>query len=241
MKYKIVPVKNISRLTAAQRALLSRAPGTPGMGVVHGPAGYGKTIATAWLSNQVPSIAVRAMALWTPSAMLGAILRELRMQPGGSCASQVERIVEALARTEHSLFIDEVHYIARSTRLVETLRDIHDLATVPVILIGEEGIVQQLSHLRRLTSRIAQDVQFQPLDLEDTAMIAQQLCEVEIREDMLARIHQQTHGNCRNTVVALGRIEQTARAKGLQRVGVADIGSKVQLFTGDASPMPVAA
>jgi chromosomal replication initiation ATPase DnaA len=108
---------------------------------------------------------------------------------------------------------------------------------VPVVIVGEETIVQQLSHLRRFTSRIAQEVEFQPLDMEDTALVAQQLCEVEVREDLLAKIHAETRGNCRNTVVALGRIEQHARAGGSRVIDLAAwTRSKTQLFTGEASP-----
>ncbi len=240
MKSKIVPVKNIARLTTASRALLTRVPGAPGMGVVHGHAGYGKSTAVTWLSNQVPSIYVRARALWTPSAMLGAMLKELRIQPGGSNAAQVDRIVEALARSGQCLFVDEVDYLVKHTKMIETLRDLHDLATMPVVLIGEDTLLQKLSHLPRLSGRIAQDVPFQPLDLEDTALLAKQLCDIEVREDLVARIHAKTAGNCRLTTVALGKVEQQGLAKGLRSVGSADIDAKVPLFTA-VTPTLVAA
>lgn len=238
MKSKIVPVKNITRLATAQRALLTRAPGTPGIGVVQGPAGYGKTKAVTWLHSQLDnSVNVRAMAVWTPSAMLSALCRELHIQAGGSCASQVERIVERLSMQPAPVWIDEVHYIIRSTRLIETLRDIHDMSNVPVILVGEERTVEQLSGLRRLTSRIAQEVEFEPLDEEDTQLVADELCDVEVRPDLLAKVHDDTRGNTRNIVVALGRIEQHAKARGMQSIGLNDWGNRKQLFTGEASPI----
>ena len=239
MKSVIVPVKNVARLSAASRALLQRAPGAPGIGLVDGMAGYGKSIATAWLSNQTPSIYVRAIALWTPAAMLTAMCRELRLAPGGSCAAQVERVVEALSRSGQTVFIDEVDYITRQTRLIETLRDLHDLATVPVVLIGETGVLERLSHMKRFTSRIAEHVTFEPLDEADAALIARQLCEVTIKPDLLHKILVDTRGNCRNIVVSLARAEQVAKSRGLTEVGLADVGKR-NLFDGGSSPQGAA-
>lgn len=232
MKSRIVKVKNIFKLSEASQALLTRAPGTPGIGVIDGPAGYGKTKATTWLSMQVPCIHVRALALWTPSAMLCDMLAELRLPDGGSCAQMIRRLVNGLT-PGHTIFIDEADYIARSTRLVETLRDLHDIALCPVILIGEEELLTKLAHLRRFTSRVAQHVTFEALDLDDTRVLARELCEVEIKPDLVERIHVTTGGNIRNIVVSLQNAEQRARARGKSAIGIEDIGHK-PLFTGTA-------
>ncbi len=232
MKSKIVPVNNVSRLSAASRALLSRAPGAPGIGLVDGVAGYGKSTATAWLSNQTPSIYVRAMALWTPSAMLGALCRELRLPAGGSCASQVERVVEALSKSGQTVFIDECDYIVKQTRLIETLRDLHDLSTVPVIMIGEEKILERLGHLKRFTSRIAEHVTFAPLDETDAQLMARELCDVTVQPELVTEILRKTGGNCRNIVVSLAQAEKEARNRGLSSIGLADIGKKALFSAG---------
>lgn len=85
------------------------------------------------------------------------------------------------------MFIDEVDYITRQTRLIETLRDLHDLATVPVVLIGETGVLERLAHLKRFTSRIAEHVTFEPLDEEDAQLIARELCDITIQPDLVAQ------------------------------------------------------
>ncbi|MCK9193427.1 MAG: ATP-binding protein [Nevskia sp.] len=231
MKSGIVPVKNVARLSAASRALLQRAPGAPGIGLVDGEAGFGKSTATAWLSNQTPSIYVRAIALWTPSAMLSAMCRELRVASGGSCSQMLDRIVETVSRTGQSVFVDEVDYIIKKTTLIETLRDLHDIATVPVIMIGESGIMERIGHLRRFTSRIAEHVTFQPLDEADAGLIADQLCSVKIKPDLLHQILRDTRGNCRNIVVSLARAEQIAKSSGIDEIGCDHVGKR-KLFTG---------
>lgn len=234
MRVKTVPVKNVARLSAAARALLSRAPGAPGMGLIEGETGYGKSTAVAWLSNQVPSIYVRALSLWSPNVMLKTLCEELRLPSGGANGTLVGRIVEALFRTQQAVFIDEADYLVGSKRMTETLRDLHDLATVPVILIGMSGIDQRLAGCKQLTGRIAQHVQFEALDIEDAALIARELCDVTVQPDLLAKIHADARGSVRLIVVALARIEQHAKAKGLSTIGAADWGAKRQLFTGEA-------
>src|SRR5882672_11477857 len=111
MKSKIVLVKNVARLSDAGEALMRRAPGMPGMGLVSGETGYGKTTAISWYANRANAVYVRAWATWTPAAMMDAILRELGRAARGSCAQMMRDIIEALALSGRSLFIDEADYI----------------------------------------------------------------------------------------------------------------------------------
>ncbi len=234
MLSKIVPVKNVARLNDAGEALRRRPAGMPGMGLVHGETGYGKTTGVTWYANRCNAAYVRAMATWTPSAMFKAIARELRIQARGSCAMMMEDIVEALALSNRPLFVDEADYLIDSKRMTESLRDIHDMTTVPVVLVGMGGIDQRISHRKQLTGRISQDVRFLPADLEDAQTLAKQLCEVEVREDLLAQLHRQSAGSVRLLVVGLTRIEQRARSQGKSHINAAGWGRNDQFFTGDA-------
>lgn len=234
MKSRIVPVKNIALLTQAADVLINRAHGMPGMGLVHGETGYGKTTAVTWLINRVNGVYVRAMATWTPAAMLGAMLHEVDREPKGSCARMTTDLVEALAQTGRPVFVDEADYLIDSKKMTESLRDLHDMATVPVVLIGMGGIDQKLAHRKQLTGRVLEDVKFQPADAADARLIADQLCEVKLRDDLLARVHRASRGGVRHLVVALARIEQFAKARGLGEIGSAEWGKADAFFTGDA-------
>lgn len=244
MRSKIVPVKNIGRLTGSARALTNRAPGAPGMGLVVGLAGVGKSKTIAWLTNrpEFPSVFLRAFATSTPASMLTTLCEELRVHPGGSNALMVKRLCEKLVETPKSIFIDEADYIVDSKRLINTFRDLHDMTDTPIVLIGEPGIEARLQHMHRMTSRIAEHVIFEPLDLQDMTLAAAELCEVTIAEDLVAHIHAATKGNFRMAVVAMGRIEQQARARGLATISLDQWGgTKRQLFTGEAHPTAKAA
>jgi len=233
MKSKTVAVKNVARLTEAGEALIRRPAGMPGMGLVHGETGYGKSTAVAWYRNHCNGVVVRAMATWTPAAMLTAILRELGRVSRGSCAAMTMDCIESLTMSGRPLFVDEADYLVDSKRMTETLRDLHDMATVPVVLIGMGGIDQRLAHRKQLTGRVMQDVQFQPLDEEDAGKIARELCEVAVQPDLIAQLTRQAMGSTRLTVVGLARVEQYARSRGLGSIGTPEWGRR-QFFTGEA-------
>jgi DNA transposition AAA+ family ATPase len=233
MKSKIVPIKNVARLSDAGEALVRRAPGMPGMGLVEGETGFGKTTAVTWYCNRANAVYVRALAAWTPASMFGSILKELGKQPRGSCAQMMDEIIEALALSNRPLFIDEADYLVRSLRMTESLRDVHDLATVPVVLIGMAGIDQRLAHRKQLTGRVMQHVRFEACDAEDAALLARELCEVRVKTDLLADLVKQVGGSVRLIVVGLARIEEYARRKGLDSIGSADWGRRA-FFTGEA-------
>ncbi len=243
MKHKILGVKNVSRLQAAGNALINRSMGMPGIGLIWGPTGYGKTTSATWFINQCNGVYIRAMRTWSPKAMLTALCRELDLdsQRMNNC-EMVEAIIYRLAETGRPLFIDEADYIVESKRLTDTLRDIHDLSTVPVILIGMHGIEKRIRSNEQFTGRIAQWVAFQGADHEDARMLADGLCEVEVRQDLLDALYAEAcpkrkpdaGAEIRRLVVGLGQIEGYAHHRGLSTIALADWPEGREFFIGQA-------
>lgn len=232
MKHQIIPISNVARLREAGRLLLDRAPNMPGMGLIYGTTGVGKSTAVTWYMNQCNGVYVRAMANWTPGAMLKAILRELAISgKETSCSDMTETIVEYLARHNRPLFIDEVDFLVSRRRMLDTLRDLHDLASVPVVLIGMGGIHNKVAkESPQLAGRLMQWVEFEPATLADTVLLADGLCEVKIFEDLVALLHEKTGGLVRNIIVGLAQIEAHARRKGLAIVRARDWPEDKPLF-----------
>lgn len=234
MRSKIVPISNIARLADAANALIHRTPGMPGMGLVEGHTGLGKTTAFAWLTIQHNGVFVRALAATTTRSLLDSICKELGVGRRATNVDTIEAIVQRLAETGRPLFIDEADYLLSKKMLIETLRDIHDLSTVPVILIGMHGFRRKVEHLQQLTGRIAQRVEFEPATADDAALLIKSLADVDVAADLVRKLHSDAHGSVRLMIVGLARIEQFARARNLARITLSDWPSNAEFFVGVA-------
>lgn len=236
MRSKIVPVSNVSRLAEAGEALLNRNPGMPGMGLCYGDTGLGKSTAIAWLATRQHGVYVRAKRVDTPTSLLDAISKELNIASRARVAQTVDAIVNKLAETGRPLFVDEADYVVQQSRLVETLRDLHDLSSSPVILIGMAGIDRKISAIPQLAGRIAQWVQFQPCSAADAKLLARELCEVEVADDLVADLHAKAGGSVRNITVGLAKIEQFGRSRSRTKVELADWPRGEGYFLGHGLP-----
>jgi hypothetical protein len=251
MKDNVLPTENVSRLLAAGDALMNRSPGMPGIGLVWSPTGYGKTTAICWFCISRHGVYVRAVALWSAKAMLEAIARELDidLRKRTTNAGLLHAIVDSLAESRRPLFIDEADYLIEKKCLVDTLRDIHDLSTVPVVLIGEPKIEKDIQHNARFAGRVSQWVRFEGLNMRDARMIADKNCEVDVADDLLEKLFNAASPKDRNRnitggaevrrlVVGLGNIEKRARAMGIRQMTEADWPNGEDFFKGDPVALP---
>jgi hypothetical protein len=230
MKDKIAPVKNLQRLAEHGETLRTRNPRTPGIGVVSGEPGFGKSTGLTWYGvRKARAIYVRGMELWTPSAMLEAIGDELGITIGRNLAKAAQQVVGGLVQQNRTLIVDEADYVVEKRRLINTLRDIHDLAQTPLILVGMKDFVKKLQAAldqRQFADRVAFSLEFQPTDFEDTRLTANELLEIEIEDELLHRVHDASEGNMRRIVVGRQRIETHFRAKGAKKATARDWGNR---------------
>ena len=223
-------IKNVIHLQAALDTLMTRDAHVPGMGLIHGSTGFGKTATVTWMINRIGARYVRASATWTPSAMLTTIMRELGLEPLRSGnAVMVDQISDRLRAGNHVLFIDEADYLLDNKKMIETVRDLHDVATTPVVLIGMEGIERKLAQRQQLARRIAQWVEFRPADLADARILTEAVCEVSLEDDLIEHLLTEAKGNVGNMTVGLARIEQAAKAGSWKRIDREKWGNR-QLF-----------
>lgn len=235
MRNTVAPVKNVAALQLAFEALSTRDPGVPGMGLVHGNTGAGKTTAIAWLVNRTRGVYVRATSGWTPTSMLAKVMSELGSAPFQRRADMLDWVAQTLLEAQRPLFVDEADYLTGSAHkpMLESLRDIADLSGVPVVLIGMKGIEKRLVANPQLARRISHWVEFLPSDLEDARILASAVCEVELDDELLARLHAEAKGSVGLMVVGLSRIESLAKANGWKRVSGEQWGDR-KLFIGGA-------
>jgi DNA transposition AAA+ family ATPase len=235
MRNTVAPTKNVAALQVAYEALSTRDIGVPGMGLVYGYTGAGKTTAITRLVNQTQGVYVRATSGWTPASMLAKVMDELEAAPMQRRAAMLDYIANALAERQRPLFVDEADYLLRDVAMLESLRDVHDLSGMPVVLIGMEGIQKRIAgHPQRaqLARRISHWVEFLPSDLEDAKTLAAAVCEVALDDELLGALHAQAKGSIGLMVVGLARIEALAKANGWKKVS-ADAWGNRKLFLGN--------
>lgn len=211
MRNKLVSNKNVIMLNGVMTELWERPTAVPGIAVVVGATGTGKTTALANAICSHNAIFVRADAVTTVASLLDSICFELGIDYRQRNADKLRAIRAALREAPRPIFVDEADYLTRDQRMLDTLRDIFDTTGVPVVLIGMEGITRRLKRYPQFERRISQCVEFRPCDMEDTALMIRDLCEVDVSRDLIERVFVQTKGSVGLIVVAIAHIEAFAR------------------------------
>jgi len=194
------------------------------MSAVVGRAGTGKTKAGLWLTNRTNAVCVRAYRLWSPTWM--TIMQELGLAPMKRVATMMDRIIEELMISRRPLIIDEFDYVVENSRLLDTIRDIHDMATVPIIVLGEEKLPEKLRHRERFYGRVANWVRFGPASIRDARTLSDAVCEVGVEDDLISKLHAETAGSMRMMTTGLAAIERHGIQQGLKAVSLSDWGDR---------------
>lgn len=236
MKPVVAPVKNVLSTQIAFETLFQRSFGVPGIGLLHGPSGYGKTTTTTYLYNQVNGIYVSARAHDSTSSLMNRIVEELGAQPNHRISRSVDFIIEQMSMYERPLFIDEADYLMNDVRMLETVRDLYDGTEVPVILIGMDQIARRISSRKQFYNRISEWVEFKPADLDDVNTMAHYLLEdgISVDEALLEHLRTSACGEMRRIIIGLTKIEALAMANELEMVTLNDWGD--QPFHGLRNP-----
>lgn len=235
-KQSIAITKNIKRFSAAFGDLAGRSDRVPGLGLVTGQAGTGKTTATTYVCNTQNAVYVTATPFWTSNSMLAKILAELGINPGGATNARMhDLIIERLRMTNRAVLVDEADHLFDNSdrrRLVEGLRSLHDHSNVPIVLIGMEHIRSKLHRYPQLSGRISRSVDFSNLDPEDTRLVLDAICDVQVDVELAELVCARTKGSLRLVIVAAETVESEALAQGWETVTPRLWGNRA-LFPGD--------
>lgn len=221
----VAPLKNVALMMGLVQRLQDRKPHLPGIGVLHGFSGYGKSIATTYAANKLRSRAVyvEARSTWTKKKFHQAILQELA--PGNSYRStpvyeMTEIVAEKLMVNRIVLFIDEADHVV-DRGFIESVRDIYDIAKTPIVLIGEEKLPPKLERYERVDNRILEKVPAQPCDIEDARHLASMYCDqIRVADDLLQRLVDAVRGCTRRVAANLDDIQEEALRRGWETVDV---------------------
>jgi DNA transposition AAA+ family ATPase len=212
----------LTNMSLALRTLLDciEAPeGSPRLGVFYGPSGYGKTIAAGFCASRFEAGYVEAKSVWAQRSILEAIARELGVARLERTNPKIlQQIIDALLREPRPLIIDEMDHLVKK-QSVEVIRDIHDGAGVPILMIGEEALPAKLKEWERFDNRILVATAAQPASFEDGCKLREHYCtRVAIADDLVAHFVDRTKGVTRRVVTNLNTAQRVALEEGVDAI-----------------------
>ena len=149
---KIANINNLSLVAIAMERLMNRPDGLPGLGVLYGPSGYGKTTATVAVANSTQAYYVQLRSAWSKKTLLEKICFEMGIPAAKTPAANLDVICEQLAASQRPLILDEADYLVAKAGMVELVRDIYEGSQSPIMLVGEEMLPNKLKNTSASTA-----------------------------------------------------------------------------------------
>lgn len=230
---KVVPLTNVGLLASAIERAQARPLGLPGLVVMYGPSGLGKSVAAAFAANLHRAYYVECRDTWTKKAFLLAILREMGIAHGRTLSDMVDQVAEQLSRSGRPLIVDDVQYLLDKAA-ANVLTDLYNASQGTIVLIGEERVPTSLAKLERLHNRVLEWAPAQPATLDDLRNLAKaSYPTLGIADDLLEDLRTAVRGCLRRVAVNLYRVHSEASAQCWDSVSLAQWGKR-GWFTGEA-------
>lgn len=224
----IAPLANIAVAERAIARALGRGMHQPGLVVMHGPSGWGKSMAAAWVKARNHAYYVQANDYWTKKSMLQDLCRAmgLKVKPSETVYNMALAVQAQLEQSGRPLIIDEFDY-AVDKNLVEAVRSIYEGSKAAILLIGEEAMPQKLKAWERFHGRILDWFPAEPCRLPDARELSRLYCpHVEIADDLLEMLVDKTKGSTRRISTNLETIHETALGAGWEKIDLAGWGKR---------------
>lgn len=227
------PLANVGLTLAALGGAVNRPSHLPGLVVLYGPSGLGKSTAASLAATQFQAYYIQAKSSWTRKAVYQSILKDMGIVAAKTIYEMEEQVTAQLAASQRPLIIDEAdHLVAKGC--IEIVRDIYEGSNAGILLIGEENLPSGLERYERIHNRVLEWVPAQFADMDDAAALRDLYCnKVSIADDLLEHIHLASKGVVRRICVNLERVQQHALTMGKKEIAMADWGDKA-LYTGEA-------
>ncbi|OBY60431.1 AAA family ATPase [Pseudomonas sp. AU12215] len=230
---KIAPLTNVGLLSSAIDRALQRPLGLPGLVVMFGASGLGKSVSAAVAANRHRAYYVECRDAWTKKAFLLAILREMGLVPSRTLSEMVDQVAEQLTLSGRPLLVDDAQYLLDKA-VANVITDLHNASQGTIVLIGEKGVPASLAKLERLHNRVLEWVPAQPATLDDLRTLAETAYPgLEIEDELLDDLRRNVRGSLRRAAVNLYRINSEAQAHGVKSFGMELWGNR-GWFTGEA-------
>ena len=217
-----VKTRNVKNFIGLMNNLIDKSNEVPKMGLIYGDPGLGKTQTAVWWATNNDAVYVRAQNKMTCRWLLEKIVYELGESPSRKMADLIEQCITHLRLKPQVIIIDEVDYLINRHRIVETLRDLHDLTGVPIVLIGMQEAKTKLGKYRHLYDRISEIIEFKPFFKDDLDVIVEELSEIKITDEAKEIFFEKTN-RFRQVIKGISLLENLAKTNGLNKIDVKQV------------------
>lgn len=217
MKKTFVKTNNVKQFISMYNNLINRPDGVPGLGLVYGAPGLGKTYVINWWTFKNDIYLVRCNNLMSPKWLLAEILESMGEYVPHRTIDCFNTIIRDLLIKPKPIIFDEIDYLINNIEALETIRDIHDKTNVPIILVGMRSANANLKKYKHLYDRISEIVQFETFTKNDIKMIVSELAEVEFTEDAV-NVLAKNANRFRQIVKLINKAEIFVKSNGLNSV-----------------------
>ena len=218
MKNCFLTTRNVTRFREAIKVVEDTEKGQPGLMMVHGKAGRGKTECCRQYS--IPNrhvIYLRVMQDWTPRAMLAQLCRQINGMEPHSIEKGKRVVCEEVERGKNTIIVDEADRLV-GVGMIEHFRDIHDKTGAPVVFVGEQNLYSMIQSKRRLWSRVTQVVGFERVGAEDIILFGLQAADLKIEPAAAQRIAVRSDGDFRLIWQDVRWLETMSRANKINEI-----------------------
>lgn len=233
----VAPLTNVGLAMAALERARNRSISLPGIVVLYGPSGWGKSTAAAYAaSNQaMRAYYVEMNELWDKRDFLRHMALEVGVSPDGKISAIAEAVSKQLALSERPLIIDEAGVLMERAGGDGLVKGLYEMSKGAVMLVGEETLPARIARHERLHGRVLEWIGAQPATMADARALTRIYCPaVDVADDLLKVLAERAKGSIRRIVVNLDAIHQEARKVGWTRVDLAAWGQR-PIYTGEAA------
>lgn len=217
MKNSLIKTKNVKKFISLMDNLQKAPSNVAKMALVYGTFGLGKSQTIMWWVTNNDAIYVRCNHNISPRWLLSEIVKELDEVPCYTSQRLFEQIEEKLKYNPKILVVDEIDYLFSNRHTIETLRDIHDKLSIPILLVGMELADKKLQKYGHINDRIFAKLKFEKLSKDDFKEIIETLSEVKFSDNAIKYI---TNRNLqfRQIVKVITKSEQLANTNKLSEI-----------------------
>lgn len=170
---QIAPLANIGVMENALERLKTRQPGDPGMFVICGHSGLGKSMAAAWAKARHRAYYMQLDDYVNRKGFLVDLHRVIGMEiPKGTAKDLLDSAAAQLAAARRTLILDEFDFIV-DKEMVMAVFSLYEKSRANIILIGEEKLPSKLARWEKFDGRVLDTLFAEPVSLDDARTLAQ--------------------------------------------------------------------